>query len=385
MIALAPFEFGMRTRVAFGCGAVQRLGEFGRSLSSRRALIVTDPGIVGAGHVARAQNSLHEAGIETRIFADVRENPTTEDVARGLEVARGILPDLLVAIGGGSSMDCAKGINFLYTNGGEMRDYWGIGKARDAMLPAIAIPTTAGTGSEAQSFALISDPVTHQKMACGDPKAAFRIAILDPELTCSQPASVTALTGIDAMAHAIETHVTRTRNPFSQLYSRDAWRLLIKNLPQVLRDGDDLSARGGMQLGAHWAGVAIEHSMLGAAHSLANPLTAQFGIVHGHAVGIMLPAVIRVNTHQVSDLYRELTRIGHELGMLNSDTDSLALSEFIQSLCCQAGLKLQLRDLGVPRGQLGALAEDAAQQWTLKFNPVRLDVADLERLYQEVY
>ena len=145
---------------------------------------------------------------------------------RDANCAHELQPDLLVGLGGGSSMDCAKGINFLYTNGGRMQDYWGEGKATQPMLPMIAVPTTAGTGSEAQSFALISDAQTHVKMACGDKKAAFRIAILDPELTLTQPARVTALTGIDAIAHALETYVTQRRNPVSLSFSREAWRLL---------------------------------------------------------------------------------------------------------------------------------------------------------------
>ena len=143
----------------------------------------------------------------------MHENPSTDDIAAGVEVARQFQPDLLVGLGGGSSMDCAKGINFLYTNGGQMKDYWGVGKAQQPMLPMIAVPTTAGTGSEAQSFALISDAQTHVKMACGDKKAACRVAILDPRLTLTQPPRVTALTGIDALAHALETLVTNKWTP----------------------------------------------------------------------------------------------------------------------------------------------------------------------------
>src|SRR5215470_13270123 len=192
-------------------------------------------------------------------------------------------------------MDCAKGINFLYSNGGQIQDYWGVGKATKPMLPMIAVPTTAGTGSETQSFALISDSKTHVKMACGDKKASFRVALLDPELTVTQPPRVTALTGIDAVAHALESYVARTRNSASMAFSREAWLLLGGNFAHVIADPKDLDARGGMQLGASFAGLAIENSMLGAAHSLANPLTAEFNIAHGQAVGLMLPHVIRRN------------------------------------------------------------------------------------------
>jgi alcohol dehydrogenase len=380
-----PFEFGMRTRVAFGCGMLSRAGELAREHSAKRALIVTDPGIVRAGHMKRAEAALQQAGIATQVFSEVHENPTTHDVERGLSIAHEFSPDFLVAIGGGSSMDCAKGINFLFTNGGRMQDYWGIGKAKHPMLPAMAIPTTAGTGSEAQSFALISDPVTHQKMACGDRKVAFRVAILDPELTCSQPTRVTALTGIDAVAHAIETLVTRTRNPFSLMCSLEAWRLLAKNFSTVVQNAQDLSARAAMQLGAHWAGVAIEHSMLGAAHSLANPLTSRFGIVHGQAVSVMLPGVVRRNAQQFQPLYEEAIRFGQELGVLGAGDGIDPLCAGLQEMSRKAGLAVQLQELGIPRNRLHDLAQEAAQQWTLKFNPVPLTVDDLAALYAEAF
>src|SRR5207244_10153975 len=161
------------------------------------------------------------------------ENPTSRHVelGRAFAVHSGI--DLIVSVGGGSSMDCAKGINFLLTNGGTMADYQGFGKAAQPMLPSIGVPTTAGTGSEAQSYALIADEKSHMKLACGDRKAAFRIAILDPELTVSQPAKVTAVTGIDALSPALEPYVATRRNPLSQLFAREAWRMLEPNLSAV--------------------------------------------------------------------------------------------------------------------------------------------------------
>src|SRR5207253_7359155 len=180
------------------------------------------------------------------VFDQVRENPTTRDVDRCLRVAQSAGIDTLVGLGGGSSMDTAKGCNFLLTNGGRVQDYWGVGKAGRPMLPFIAIPTTAGTGSECQSAALIADERTHQKMACLDPKAAARVAILDPALTLSQPPRVTACTGIDAIAHAVETAVTKNRNPLSSMYSREAFKLCVTSFPEVLRNPNDLEARGRM-------------------------------------------------------------------------------------------------------------------------------------------
>ena len=311
--ALAAFDYQPRTRVVFGVNSVERVGELTSSLGAKKVLLVTDPGIVSAGHAGRVQMLLEAAGMAVTCFTQAQENPTTACVERCVQVARGAAIDTIVGLGGGSSMDTAKGCNFILTNGGHMKDYWGVGRATRPMLPLVAIPTTGGTGSECQSFALITDEQTHQKMACGDPKAAARIALLDPALTLSQPARVTACSGIDALAHALETLVTKVKTPLSLLFSREAFRLLIAGLPRVLASSADLEARGWMLLGAAWAGAAIENSMLGAAHSAANPLTAHFGVVHGHAVGMMLPHVLRFNARDesVAHAYAHAARAAH--------------------------------------------------------------------------
>ena len=236
------------------------------------------------------------------------QRPT--NVEAGFAVAKEFQPDLIVGLGGGSSMDCAKGINFLYSCGGRMQDYWGVGKATGPLLPMIAVPTTAGTGSETQSFALISDAETHVKMACGDKRAAFRVALLDPELTLTQPPRVTALAGFDALSHAVETYVTKKRNDVSCDFSRRRGTSWHPITCACSTEPDDLEARGQMQLGACLAGSAIENSMLGAAHALANPLTATYGIAHGEAVALMLPHVVRFNGRECD---RVVSRIaGHD-------------------------------------------------------------------------
>lgn len=379
-LALQPFDSQPRTRLIYGEGTLERVGEVARDLGVSRALLVTDRGIVDAGHASRAVSFLEAAGLQVAVFGEVRENPSTEDVARCVAVAQAGKIDCIIGLGGGSSMDTAKGCNFIHTNGGRMQDYWGIGKATQPMLPLIAIPTTAGTGSECQSFALISDEQTHQKMACGDPKAAARVAILDPALTVSQPPRVTACTGVDALVHALETAVTRKRNVLSLLYSREAFRLCMGGIERVLRTPGDLEARGMMLLGAAFAGTAIEHSMLGAAHSAANPLTAHFGVVHGQAVGRMLPAVMRFNAEQEDArlCYEEYARV---IG-LRSVEDILQRLEEILTV---ARMNAPLSELGVARAMIPTLAEDAAKQWTATFNPRPVAAGDFERLYEEVF
>jgi alcohol dehydrogenase len=285
-------------------------------------------------------------------------------------------------------MDTAKGCNFLLTNGGRMQDYWGVGKARHPMLPLIAIPTTAGTGSECQSATLIADEQTHVKMACLDPKAAARIALLDPTLTLSQPSKVTAHTGIDALSHAIETAVTRVRNPLSQMFSHKAFRLLVPGLPRVIRDPTDLEARGSMLLGAAYAGMAIENSMLGAAHSAANPLTSRHNVVHGEAVGVMLPHVIRFNAHhpEAAHQYAQLAS-AVELARVSDGFPAAidALLSRVESLLNLAGIARSLKELGVKPAGVRKLADEASRQWTAGFNPRPVRARDFQALYRAAF
>jgi alcohol dehydrogenase len=379
-ISLSAFDSRLPTRVVFGIGALARLASCVRELGGSRVLLVTDPGLEAAGHPQRALQMMHDAGLEAWLFDAVEENPSNHHVEVGLAFAKKHRIDFLVAVGGGSSMDCAKGINFLFTNGGTMADYVGFGKAAKPMLPSIGIPTTAGTGSEAQTFALIADDKSHMKMACGDPKAAFRVAILDPELTVSQPAKVTAITGVDALSHAVESYVTTRRNPLSQTFARSAWQLLAANLERVLRHPNNLEARGAMQIGAHFAGMAIENSMLGACHACANPLTAHYGLTHGIAIGILLPHVIRYNAEVVGPLYGDLA---HESGMVNGDGNAAAeeLARRITGLMKTANLPTTLSACGVSRGILPLLAEEAAQQWTGRFNPRPATDSDMLALF----
>jgi alcohol dehydrogenase len=274
-------------------------------------------------------------------------------------------------------MDCAKGCNFILTNGGRMQDYWGVGKARKKMLPLIAVPTTAGTGSEAQSFALITDPDTHQKMACGDKKALAALAILDADLTATQPPRVAAATAIDAVAHAVETAGCAKRTDVSQELSLEAWQLLSGAFERALRHPDDVEARERMLLGAHLAGAAIENSMLGAAHACANPLTAQFGISHGAAVGLMLPHVIRFNAPPGAGASGAAA---NPYTVLDADAEQLARR--IDAMLEIAALPRRLVDFAIQPAAIPELAAQAAQQWTARFNPRPMDEANFRAIYE---
>jgi alcohol dehydrogenase len=379
---LKPFDFHPRTAIVFAEGALARLGDLALELGFRRTLLVADPGLVACGHAGRAASILKNTRIEVVFFHDFDANPDIHMVEAGRRVAASSGVDSIVALGGGSSLDCAKGINFVLSGGGTMRDYWGFGKGRGPMLPSIGIPTTAGTGSEAQSYAIISDPDTHVKMACGDHRAAFRIAILDPTLTITQPRSVSASAGYDAISHAVESFVTTKRTEISDLYAREAWRLLEGHYERVVTDSTDLVAESAMLLGAHQAGIAIEQSMLGATHACANPLTARYGTIHGAAIAVLLPHVVRWNAESCGERYAELLRAA---GMHHEPSPGERLANRLEWLASAGQLPPTLRSLGVPREDLPGLAAEAAKQWTGSFNPRPFDADAALQLYESAF
>ena len=374
---METFDCELKQQIIYGDNTIERLGELTRSLGGSRVLVTTDQGIEKAGILARAVSALQSERIAAYVYADVTSNPTTEDVEAAVTVAKTNAPiDLIIGLGGGSSMDCAKGANFLLTNEGKMEDYWGTNKATEPMLPSIGIPTTIGTGSEAQSFALISQPDTHIKMACGDKKARFGTVILDATLTKTLPRPIAAITAIDAVAHAVESFVSTRYNLMSRMFARHAWELLNTNFEACLVETESSAARSKMLFGAYLAGLAIENSMLGAAHACANPLTARYDIIHGVAVALMLPHVIRFNSSVAGEAYRELYPDGD-------------LADRITALKQIGNLPNRLRDYPVQytigTADLPTLAKEAATQWTAQFNPRPVNVSDFMKLYEQVY
>ena len=374
-------------KVLFDEGISSTVGEHAKELGTH-AFLVSDPGIHEAGHVDRIKNLIQDAGVQVTVYNQSIENPTESSVALCASIAKEAKVDLIVGLGGGSSMDTAKGCNFLLTNGGKMEDYWGVGKAEQPMLPLIAIPTTAGTGSECQSFALISQDITHAKMACGDPKALPAVTLLDPELTLSQPASVSACTGIDALAHSLESAVTRKRNDLSDRHARIAFRLLNQFLPIVFSEPNNLKARGGVLLGASHAGAAIEKSMLGAAHSMANPLTARYGTVHGIAVGLALPLVMKFNMEE-SECRKTYALFARVSGLSKDDCSETEGAEIliarIEELLSLSKISTYQNGMDFEKSAIPELAASASKQWTASFNPRPVQSVDFEILYEQLF
>ena len=371
------------TRLISGQGSLAEAA----NIADGRVFLVTDPGIVAAGHVARLEAMFAAKGTTYHRFDAVRENPDEENVdACVAEYKRAFGDDgadWIVALGGGSSIDVAKGCSMLASAGGRMRDYLGRKSKPHQQPPVLAIPTTAGTGSEVQSFALITNNDTGRKMACGG--EVPRIAILDPDLTRSQPRFVTVCAGLDTLAHAVETAVTSARTDASVMYSREAFRLVERNFEIVLNTPDDVDARSAMLRASAAAGIAIENSMLGAAHSMANPLTRQFGIAHGQAVGQMLPFVVRFNA---DDKQAELgyAELAYDAGIVERSAPTKAavkqLVVRLRELVAVAGL--ERTPANIPVSAIDALSAEAAEQWTAQFNPRPVDEAAFRSLFVQI-
>ncbi len=364
------FDTRPSPRLLFGPGRLAELADCVRSLGCSKPLIVTDPGIIAAGHVDRACCLLDREGLRADVFENTHVNPTETDIEECADFAVQLDPDCLIGLGGGSSLDTAKGCNFLLHHPDQrMRDFRGYGHATAAMLPFIAVPTTAGTGSECQSYAVVSRDETHEKMACGDPKALARIAVLDPELTLSQPENVATLTALDALSHALESAVCTKRNPVSSAYARQAFQLLSGAVEPLLTGNASDADRAHLLLGAAMAGSAIENSMLGAAHATANPLTARHDLSHGLAVWTMLPHVVRFNAAdpETAAIYDDLSK--------NLDHPLAAWLDHILGLA-------NLPAVEIPPEQIATLAADAAGQWTGRFNPRPLTAEAITDLYE---
>ena len=305
---MTPFDFRPRTRILFGAGEFARLGEVAREHNATRCLVLAGPSAVAAGHAQEAARSLKARRIEVFTFHEFTAQPTVAMVQAAHDYAAPQNINLVVAVGDGNAIDFAKAVNVLIGNGGSIRDYRGYGNVPKPLLPMIAVPTTAGPGSEAHSSTTIADPENHSKIICGDAKILFRAAILDPQLTLKEPVATSAANGYEAISHAVETLISTRRTPISECFSREAWRLLDSAFERVLRVPEDLEARSAMLLGAHFAGIAVEYAALGPAHACAQPLVENYQLSPGAAVALVLASALEW-MEESADLVPRLRRL----------------------------------------------------------------------------
>jgi alcohol dehydrogenase len=380
------FDITIKSRVIFSPGASGGVGVIAREFNAHRVMIVVDPGIQKAGLDSLLVESLKREHIEISVFTRVDPNPTTQNVNDGVAFAKEFSPDVIIALGGGSSLDAGKAINMIRTRGGKITDYRGMLAEGSELPPLIAIPTTAGTGSEVSPFILISDPVTHAKIVIRDIHMIPDVVLLDPMLTTSMPHHVTVSTGVDALAHGVEAFVAKGSQPFSQALALEAVQIIYTTLPRVIEQPDHLENRSKMLIASNLAGMAFSLSYLGLAHSMANPLTRVAGVAHGMAVGLMLPYVILFNEPVA---HKDYARIASRIFGSQSPSDPKeATRKLVSSLkTFLAGLDFpeNLKKAGVSKDSLKEMAEEAIRQATARSNPREATLEDVKALYRCAY
>lgn len=367
------------TRILFGAGVVAQAGPEARRLGAERALIVTDKGVVRSGLLEPVAASLRGAGVEIAVFDDVLGNPVEKNVHDGVAAFRDARADLVVALGGGSPLDVGKLVRLGVHHDRPLVDYddatGGDRFITPNVPPMIAIPTTAGTGSEVGRSGVVTLDVNHRKTVIFSPYLLANAALLDPEMTRSMPPFLTAATGFDALTHCLEAYVAKGDHPMADGIALEGIRLVAEHLERAVSHGDDLEARGGMMKAAMMGAVAFQKG-LGACHSLAHPLSSECGLHHGLANALCLPAVIEFNVPSAQP------RFARVASLLGAPEDAAACAEAVRALRARIGLAAGLEKAGVPREKLDGLADLAFQDACHTCNPRACTRDDLRRLYE---
>ena len=384
---MPQFIFETTPKIICEQGAAKRLGEIARGLGMSQVFLVTDIGLMKAGLIDGALTSLSEAGVKITVFSDVLADPPEVSVQAAVKAAALVHADGVIGFGGGSSLDTAKLVALLAKTSQELPAIYGIGLARGPRLPLIQVPTTAGTGSEVTPIAILTTP-THEKKGVVSPLLYPDVAVLDSLLTLGLPPAITAMTGVDAMVHAIEAFTSRSKkNALSDALAIKALQLLYANLPAAVSDGKDAQVRENMLLGSLLAGMAFANAPVGAVHALAYPLGGHYQLPHGLTNSLVLLPVLKFNLPAAESLYAELGRA--ILPELNSVSDALAASNFIEAIAAHVitmPYAQRLREVGVKEHELEMLARDAMNvQRLLINNPRDVQFADALSLYQSAY
>jgi alcohol dehydrogenase class IV len=368
-----PFSFSTVPNIVCEPGAVKRIGALSAQHfpEARRALIVTDAGFLKTGLVDAPIAALRESGLTVSIFSNVVADPPEAVVLQAVTDARQNDIDLVIGLGGGSSMDVAKLIAVLAGSEQELKTMYGIGNVQGGRLPLVQVPTTAGTGSEVTPISIVTTGAT-TKMGVVSPQLYADLAILDAELTIGLPPKVTAATGIDAMVHAIEAYTTRhKKNPLSDMLARQALLFLFGNIVAACKDGKNLAARQAMLLGAMLAGQSFANAPCAAVHALAYPIGGIFHVPHGLSNSLVLPHVLRFNTPHAAERYAELAEIVAPQASGSAEARTQALIEGMERIAAQTGIETRLQQVGITEADLDRLADDAMLQTRLLTNNPR--------------
>ncbi|MCB6993945.1 iron-containing alcohol dehydrogenase [bacterium 210820-DFI.6.37] len=384
MSNIANFEFVLPTKIKFGTGISGQIGKELKALEKSKPIIITDKGLLKAGVVEKITNALEKEGIEYTIFDGIEPNPRDITVQKAYDAAKAFGADVLIAIGGGSSMDTAKGVGVLMTHGGVINDYEGLDKVKKPICDLIAIPTTVGTGSEVTFWSVITDTKRHFKMSVGSPLVAPKLALVDPDLVASLPPSIIASTGMDALTHAIEGYTCTVAEPITDACGIYAIKMIADNLRNAVYT-DDPEAKANMLLGSLIAGICFGNSDIAGVHCMAEALGGLYDTPHGIANAILLPYVMEYN--YVANL-NKFTEIAKAMG---EPVDNLSMRDAAyQAVVAVHKLNQDLnipslKEIGAKKEDLQELAERSAVNVSAPSNPRKAEVSDFLALFEKAY
>lgn len=375
------YTYKMPTELVFGGGAAAQTGSKMRELGLKKLLLVTDKGVLDAGILGGLETSLKDAGIAYEIFSEIEQEPTVQGVEAGTAILKAFGGDGVIGVGGGSALDSAKAIAVMATNGGKIFDYVGFGKVPARPLPIIAVPTTAGTGSEATFWSVLADKTQGVKLSVGGWNVMPTLAIVDPLLTATMPPALTATTGMDALVHAMEAYVSSNGQPISEGMAYHAMKLIARSLRQAVNHWKDAKAREDMIMGSLIAALAFNVTRLGNAHALAIPLGIKYHIPHGEVNAILLPWVMQYNLPACPEKYAEIARLfGEQTCCLTPMEAAKKSVKAIKTLLRDIGITDGLKKWNVKESELAEIAAKAVKSDNVKSNPRKTTEADLIKI-----
>lgn len=380
------FSFTIPQNIKFGAGTLDLLPDLAKELGKSKGYIISGPHLNKIGMVAKCRKALKNAGMESECFTETEGNPSTDTVVKATEGFKKSNADFIVAFGGGSPLDVAKAVAVLATYGGNIVDYEGAGKVMGPVVPMIAIPTTAGTGSEVTAFSVITDHSRNYKLTVVSNYLLPAYVILDPDLIATVPANTAAVCGIDAMVHALEAYISKAASPFSDIFAREALRLIGGSIRDYVADRSNPAACESMMVGSLFAGIAFSHARLGNVHAMSHPVSAYFDVPHGVANAILLPTVVDFNKDAADpEKYRYIYGcISKDMGAdINFTPDMLATE--IRMLNYELGILPTLSDIGVTSDKFEQMADDAMKSGNIQCNPQFTMKNDILKLYEQAF
>lgn len=380
---MKEFSFSVPQDVIVGKGSLKKLPEIAEKLGGKRGFIISGPHLNKMGIVKMCAEQLEIAGIPTDAFTETEGNPSVETVDKATAAFKESGADFIIALGGGSPMDVAKAVGVVAKYGGNITEYEGDGKVPGDIVPLIAIPTTAGTGSEVTAFSVITDHSRNYKLTIFSYKLIPAYAILDPELIVTVPVSVAAACGIDAMVHALEAYISKAASPFSDAMAEKALELIGGNIRRYVADRTDLEAAEGMLTGSLFAGIAFSWARLGDVHAMSHPVSAFFNVPHGVANAILLPTIVEYNALADNGKYLKIYNYISMIPAYEDEFEPLMLVDLLEELNEQLGIPASLAEVGVTEDKLDAMADDAMKSGNIAVNPRSTTKKNVLSLYRK--